>query len=210
MKFLVIGATGRTGRLFTAQALNEGHELTALVRRPDADVDPRIRLVTGSVTDPVAIAEASQDVDAIVSTLGVKSIKEAPTLMTDTIRAIIESTKTSGIRRVVIVSAFGVGDSLSKSSRIASLLFRTMLKKKYADKAASEVLLRATDLDWTLEYPGALNNGTKPSYKAVALDDVTKLPFVPSTSRTNVARFLLHTAVEGTYVRKVAVVTDAK
>lgn len=186
MKFLVIGATGRTGRLFTAQALNEGHELTALVRRPDADVDPRIRLVTGSVTDPVAIAEASQDVDAIVSTLGVKSIKEAPTLMTDTIRAIIESTKTSGIRRVVIVSAFGVGDSLAKSSRIASLLFRTMLKKKYADKAASEVLLRATDLDWTLEYPGpsttARNRPTRRSLSTMSRSyRSSRRPHVPTS-----------------------------
>lgn len=210
MKFLVIGATGRTGRLFTAQALDEGHELTALVRRPDADLDPRIRLAIGSVTDPAAITEASKGVDAIASTLGVKSIRETPTLITDTVRAIIESTKTSGVRRVVIVSAFGVGDSLAKSSPIASLLFTTMLKKKYADKTASEVLLRATDLDWTLEYPGALNNGTHPSYTAAALDDVTKLPLVPSTSRTNVARFLLHTAVEGTYIRRIAVVTDAK
>ncbi|GAA1852855.1 NAD(P)-dependent oxidoreductase [Myceligenerans crystallogenes] len=210
MKFLVIGATGRTGRLFTAQALGEGHELTALVRRPDAGVDPRVRLVTGSVTDPAAVAEASQGVDAIVSTLGVRSIRETPTLITDTVRAIIASTRTSGVDRVVIVSAFGVGESLAKASFLVSPLFRTVLRKAYADKAASEELLRASDLTWTLEYPGALNDRDGTSYTAAALEDVSKLPLFPSTSRANVADFLLRSAVEGTYVRQVAVVVDAR
>jgi hypothetical protein len=85
-----------------------------------------------------------------------------------------------------------------------------MLRKVYADKAASEVLLRASDLKWTLEYPGALNNGDSTRYHAVALADVTKVPIFPATSRANVADFLLHSAVEDTFIRQVAVVTDAK
>jgi len=72
------------------------------------------------------------------------------------------------------------------------------------------VLLRASDLKWTLEYPGALNNGDGTRYNAVALEDVTKLPVFPSTSRANVAGFLLRSAAENTFIRQVAVVTDAK
>jgi uncharacterized protein YbjT (DUF2867 family) len=210
MKFLVLGATGRTGVPFVKKALDQGHQVTALVRRADATVDPRAQIVSGNVTDAAVIATAARGHDAVISTLGVKNVRETPTLITDTVRAVIASAKTSGVDRFVIVSAFGVGDSLAKASFLAGLIFRTALRKKYADKAASEVLLRASDLKWTLEYPGALNDRDGSRYTAVALEDVTKLPILPSASRANVADFLLHSAVEDTFIRQAVVVTDTK
>lgn len=210
MKFLVLGATGRTGIPLVKKALDQGHEVTALVRRADADVDPRARIVSGDVTDPAAIATAASGHDAVISALGAKNIRETPTLITDMVRAVVASAKTSGVDRFVMVSAFGVGDSLAKASFLAGLIFRTALRKKYADKAASEVLLRASDLKWTLEYPGALNDRDSTRYSAVALDDVTKLPILPSTSRSSVADFLLRSAVEDTFIRQIVVVTDSK
>jgi uncharacterized protein YbjT (DUF2867 family) len=210
MKFLVLGATGRTGVPFVKKALDQGHQVTALVRRADATVDPRAQIVSGDVTDAAVIATAARGHDAVISTLGVKNVRETPTLITDTVRAVIASAKTSGVDRFVIVSAFGVGDSLAKASFLASLIFRTALRKKYADKAASEVLLKASDLKWTLEYPGALNDRDSSRYTAVALEDVTKLPILPSTSRANVADFLFHSAVQDTFIRQTVVVTDTK
>jgi uncharacterized protein YbjT (DUF2867 family) len=210
VKLLVLGAPGRTGVLFMKKALDQGHQVTALVRRADATVDPRAQIVGGDVTDATVIATAARGHDAIVSTLGVKNARETPTLITDTVRAVIASTKTSGVDRFVLLSAFGVGDSLAKASFLVGPIFRTVLRKVYADKAASEVLLRASDLKWTLEYPGALNNGDSARYNAVTLAGVTKLPLFPSTSRANVAEFLLNSAVEDTFIRQIAVVTDAK
>ena len=210
MNFFVLGATGRTGVLFVKKALDQGHQVTALVRRADAPVDPRTQIVGGDVTDATVIATAARGHDAIISTLGVKNARETPTLITDTVRAVIASAKTSGVDRFVILSAFGVGDSLAKASFLVGPIFRTVLRKVYADKAASEVLLRASDLKWTLEYPGALKNRDSTRYTAVTLEDVTKLPILPSTSRANVADFLLHSAVEDIFIRQIAVVTDAK
>src|SRR5882762_3184853 len=46
VKFLVLGATGRTGVLFVKKALDEGHQVTALVRRAGSAVDPRAQIVT--------------------------------------------------------------------------------------------------------------------------------------------------------------------
>jgi len=45
---------------------------------------------------------------------------------------------------------------------------------------------------------------------AVALVNVTKLPIFPSTSRANVADFLLHSAVQDTFIRQTVIVTDTK
>lgn len=185
MKFLVLGATGRTGVPFVKKALDQGHQVTAFVRRADAAVDPRAQIVTGDVTDATVIATSARGHDAIISTLGAKNIRETPTLMTDMVRAVIASAKASGVDRFVMVSAFGVGDSLAKSSFLAGLIFRTALRTKYADKAAADALLRASNLKWTLEYPGALNDKEITRYTAVTLENATKLPILPSTSRAN-------------------------
>ncbi|WP_205244988.1 NAD(P)-dependent oxidoreductase [Diaminobutyricibacter tongyongensis] len=152
MKFLVLGATDRTGVPFVKKALDQGHEVTALVRRADANVDPRAQIVSGDVTDAAVIATAARGHDAVISTLGANNVRETPTLVTDTVRAVVASAKTSGVDRFVIVSAFGVGDSLAKASLLAGLIFRTALRKTYADKAASELLLKASELKWTLGY----------------------------------------------------------
>lgn len=42
------------------------------------------------------------------------------------------------------------------------------------------------------------------------LEDVKKLPVYPSTSRGNVADFLLRSAVGDTFIRQTAVVLDAR
>ncbi|MCU1476398.1 MAG: NAD(P)-dependent oxidoreductase [Subtercola sp.] len=210
MKFLVLGATGRTGILFVTKALDRGHQVTALVRRADAAVDSRAQIISGDVTDAAVIATAAQGHDAIISTLGVKNARKTPTLITDTVRAVIASAKTSGVDRFVVVSAFGVGDSLTKASFLVGPIFRTVLRKTYADKAASEVLLRASELKWTLEYPGALNDKDITRYTAVTLEDATKLPIFPTTSRANVAEFLLHSAIQNSFIRQTVIVTDAK
>ena len=76
MKFLVLGATGRTGVHFVKNALDQGHQVTALVRRPDATVDPRADIVSGDVTDAAVIATAARGHDAIISTLGAKTSRK--------------------------------------------------------------------------------------------------------------------------------------
>src|ERR1700716_3790522 len=93
VKFLVLGATGRTGVLFVKKALDEGHQVTALVRRAGSSVEPRAHIVTGAGTAAAVIAKAAQGHDAIISTLGVKSASETPTLITDMVRAVIASAK---------------------------------------------------------------------------------------------------------------------
>jgi putative NADH-flavin reductase len=210
MKFLVLGATGATGVAFVKKALDEGHQVTALIRRADSAVDSRAEVVSGDVTNAAVIATAARGHDAIISTLGAKNIRTTPTLMTDMVRAVIASTKASGVDRFLMVSAFGVGDSLAKASFLAGLIFRTGLRTKYADKAASDALVGDSNLNWTLAYPGALNNRDSTGYTATVLEDVTKLPILPSTSRANVADFLLDSAVDGTFMRQIVVVIDAK
>src|SRR5260370_11711527 len=75
MNLVVLGATGRTGRLVVEQALAAGHTVTALVRSPEKlpTGSPNLRVVTGHATDPAAVSRALEGADAVISTLGGKA-----------------------------------------------------------------------------------------------------------------------------------------
>ena len=69
--FLVLGATGGTGKHFVAQALAEGHKVRALARSPrklpsgHQNLDVR----QGSITDGIDIDNLLEGVDFVVSML---------------------------------------------------------------------------------------------------------------------------------------------
>jgi hypothetical protein len=59
---VVLGASGRTGRLVVEQALAAGHFVTALVRSPEKLTlrHPKLRVVVGDATDPSRCPERSR------------------------------------------------------------------------------------------------------------------------------------------------------
>src|SRR5512138_1469955 len=74
VKLLVLGASGPTGRHLVSLALDQGHEVTAFVRRPEA-FDLRhqhLRITAGDTTrDAENIEQAVRGQDAVLSALGV-------------------------------------------------------------------------------------------------------------------------------------------
>jgi nucleoside-diphosphate-sugar epimerase len=59
MRLAIFGATGRTGSQLLEQALQAGHEVTAIVRNPDRLPTPApaaLRVVAADVMDAAAIA----------------------------------------------------------------------------------------------------------------------------------------------------------
>ncbi|WP_328370279.1 SDR family oxidoreductase [Streptomyces sp. NBC_00457] len=207
MRFLLLGATGATGGLFTDAASAAGHEVVAFVRDP-AKLARRegVTAVAGDVRDADALTEAIRGVDAVVSTLGIGKAKDPANLITDTTRALVQAAEASGTKRVVIMSAFGVGESLAKGSGILRFLYKGG-KANFADKAAGERILTASALDWTLVYPVLLTNKPATTVQAIDLKQLDRLPGVPRISRADVAAFLLSAAAEGSWSRRTAVLT---
>jgi uncharacterized protein YbjT (DUF2867 family) len=79
-------------------------------------------------------------------------------LLAADIRALIRAAEQSGVTRVVIMSAFGVGDSLPKGSMMGRFFYKRVIPGVLADKARGEAQLKSSGLDWTLAYPVTLNN----------------------------------------------------
>lgn len=208
VKFLVLGATGATGTLFIDAAINAGHYVVALARDPQR-LTPRegLQVTSGDARDADALARAADGADAVISTLGVGSTRNPNGLIREATRAVIDAAARTGLRRVVWQSAFGVGDSYPKASFLMRMGYR-LTPAVFGDKAAAEQLLRGSELDWTIAYPGVLTNGP-PTGQAVAtdLEDIDKLTGMPRISRADVADFLLTAATTTAWNKRIAVLT---
>jgi uncharacterized protein YbjT (DUF2867 family) len=72
MSVLVVGATGRIGRLVVEEAIRQGHPVRALVRTTDKarQLPSEAQVVIGDVTRPETLPGAVDISEAVVRTLG--------------------------------------------------------------------------------------------------------------------------------------------
>ena len=188
MKLLVLGATGRTGRLVVEQALAAGHTVTALVRSPEKLPmrNSNLRVVKGQATDLSAVASALEGADAVISTLG-----GSGSVIADSTRAIVAAAHEVGVTRVVVLSTFAAErDRLGAGTRLLTGIgMGAMLK----DKIAGEDMLRRSDLDWTIAYASILTDGPANGSVSV-LPEGTKRGMSQKISRADVAAWMIAAA----------------
>ncbi len=202
-RVLVLGATGPTGQHVVAQALRQGHLVTAFVRNPRGLTvgSDRLRVITGQVgdDDPI-LASAMRDHDVVISTLGVGKSFTSGGLIAHSMPRIIRAMESAGVRRLVFMSAFGVGETLRDVPWLPRLFIRTLLRDIYRDKASGEETLRDSTLDWTLVYPTGLVD--RPATGQYRVGVRLSLRGFPTIARADVAAFLLTQVADTTYVHK--------
>lgn len=207
---LLLGATGATGRLLLGQALEQGYGVTALVRDPSklTKEHAQVSVVTGDATDAAVVDAALEGAEAVLCALGTRSPRSLVScdLMRATMHALVPTMERRGVRRVIVLSALGVGQSADHAPPALRFAFRTVFHQVGMDKAAAEEYLRASDLDWTVVYPPSLTDGRRTgSYRS---GEELDLKGVPKIARADVADFMLSQLGEATYTRKSAIVSS--
>jgi putative NADH-flavin reductase len=101
MKIFVIGATGATGRQIVERGLNQGHEITALIRNLDKFQiqHESLHVVNGDILDRVSL-DAVQQQDAVISSLGTRKISLEPvTLLSESTKNLVRVMEQHGVKR---------------------------------------------------------------------------------------------------------------
>ncbi|MBO1902227.1 SDR family oxidoreductase [Leucobacter weissii] len=191
MRIVVLGATGNVGSRFIPRAVQAGHEVVAYARRPEAvRAGHGVTAVRGAAEDADALAAAARGADALLVTI-TGSTRDA-TFMQRTLPKVIDAAKRAGVDRIVLVSAFGAGDTAEKASVLARLIYRTVLRRFFGDKAASDRLLQTSGLDWTIVYPVNLRDAAALRGAAVEpLNEVAAVPGLPTLPFDDVADALV-------------------
>ncbi|MER6266533.1 NAD(P)H-binding protein [Streptomyces sp900105755] len=204
MKLVVFGANGPTGRQVTAQAVAEGHTVTAVTRRPAEFPlsDPRLRVAGADVLDPGAVARAVAGQDAVISTLGVPYSRQPVTVYSEGITHITRAMTEHGVRRLVCVSStvlFGVpapGETYFFRKVLEPLIARTMGRTVYEDMRRMEEIVLDGDHRWTVVRPAGLFDADTVSDYQVA---TSRLPG-RFTARADLGNALLTEAVGDLHV----------
>ena len=206
MKLLILGASGPTGRHLVDQALAAGHEVTAFARGEARLPTSAPRLVTaiGDATEARALEGAMAGHDAVLSALGAGNSLRSE-IASRAVAALVPAMRARGIKRVIYLSAFGVGETLEQASLVQRLAYRTLLRRIFADKAKADSMLRQSDLDWTLVYPTVLTNGVRTGKYRVG--ERLAMTGMPRISRADVASFMLAQVSSAEWLRRTAVIS---
>jgi len=204
MQILVIGGTRGTGREVVKQALERGYDVVALARNPSKikTQHERLRVVRGDVMDPASVEAAVQGCDAVVCALGHKRYLGPSHTLSEGTRNIVRAMQTHGVKRLVVETALGVGDSAGRLGLYYTLFtIPVILPFYWYDKGRQERVVRDSSLDWVIVRPGQLTNGRKRGvYKHGPR--VGNYLWSVSISRADVADFMLNQLGETPYLRQ--------
>lgn len=160
MKVLVLGAGGKTGSAVVQQAVAAGHQVTAFVHNAAGyHGPPEVTVEEGDATDAEVVAGAAAGQDAVINTIGgTTPYKSNTTLERDVAKAVIAAMQRHAVRRLLVTSSVGVGDSVGSTTAFVRILVRTFLRGSTADKAAMERDVEASGLEWTITRPAVLTD----------------------------------------------------
>lgn len=217
MKILILGSTGRTGKLILAEALKQGYEINCLVREPNKIIEKHkmLNIFKGSPQCISELENAIKDCDGIISALNISRKSDFPwsklrtpeTFLSDVMKNLILLSQKNKIKRIVVCSAWGVAET----EKEIPLWFNWFIKNShigaaYKDHERQENLLELTNLNWTIVRPAGLTN-FKNEKKLIESYNNEPKPNL-TISRNNVAKFMVSALLRDELVRQKPVISE--
>ena len=197
MNITIIGGSRGTGAQIAIAARQAGHQVNVVSRSGNAPVGTRA--ITGSATDPEVLREAVAGADAVVVTVGgSRGTSRARTRVTS---AVIDAMREAGVRRLLVQSSLGTGDSAAQLPVPLRQLMKLVLAKPLADHNEQEDAVRESGLDWTIVCPTGLKNAP-PTGTVRALEVADHGTLGGSVPRIDLAEFILSVIEDESTIRK--------
>lgn len=151
IRILVLGASGRIGRLVVDYALSKGYEVTGFYRASE-EPGPLVTTVIGDANNPNDVEGAIKNCDVVISCLG--HVKGGPAdMQTRATKLVVESMQKHNVKRFISLTGTGArftGDTPSMIDRILNFGVRTVDPDRMNDGQAHLDYLASTDIDWTV------------------------------------------------------------
>ena len=198
MKLIVFGSTGGIGSQVVAQALDAGHQVTAVARRPEMITiqNERLRVARGDALELASFQQVLTGQEVVVSALGILT-KETTVFYSSSMNNIMGAMRASGTRRLLCVSAGATDPGGWQRWIIKPILWR-LYGGMYTDLLRMETAVKASDLYWTILRLPRLMDEPRTGHYHVAIN--RHLTLGVSISRSDVADFIItHLTDPATY-----------
>lgn len=209
MRLAVFGATGLTGGLVVSQALEQGHEVVALVRdqRRLSLGHPNLTVLGGSPTAPEDVERCVRGADAVLHCLGIggRGDGRRTTLVSDSVATTVAAMTKHGVPRIVCMSNVGAGGSGTwLANHIVIPLFLRWLRPVLEDKERMEAALRQSTVAWvSVRLPNIVEGPEKPVRTS---EDGRRIGL--SITAASAARFLLGQVTDDRWLRRTPSVSN--
>jgi uncharacterized protein YbjT (DUF2867 family) len=200
MKVVVFGSTGHTGQQLVEQLVQAGHEVTAFARTPTKvnTFDGKVTVTQGDALDLASIREAVKGQDAVFHALAPSVFKKSD-IQTIFANNLVKAMEAEGVKRLIMLSAQGSGDSASEASLMVKFVSKILLKKFFIDKGQAEAIIINSPLIYTLVRPAILLNGkARGGVKA----SIKRSHLKQSINRADVAAFMIEQLRNSEWERK--------
>jgi putative NADH-flavin reductase len=217
MKILLLGATGRTGKHILSEALVRGFEVHILVRDTSKIrvQSRRLTIFIGNPENKKSLAKAITGCKAVISALNISRTSDFPWsplrtpehFLENMLRHLIEEMKEEEIKRLILTSAWGVGDSRTEiPGWFRWFIDNSNIGKAYSQHEVQEKLLKESSLDWTAVRPVGLTNGKKLKELIVSEGGEPKPRMLISRKLT--AHFMLDCLEQQNYLKEAPVISQ--
>ncbi|MFB8377434.1 NAD(P)-dependent oxidoreductase [Paenibacillus taichungensis] len=157
MKIGIIGATGKAGNLILREALDRGHEVTAIVRSASKVEDKSLNVLEKDVFD--LTAEDAKSFDVIVNAFGAPAGKE--NLHVEAGQALINILKEAPNTRLIVVG--GAGSLFTDETQTLRVVDSPGFPDAYKATATNQGknlqdLQASTGIEWTFLSPAGFFN----------------------------------------------------
>lgn len=208
MKILIFGASRGIGHQLLKLALDEGHEVTALLRYPEKlqITDPDLHIVKGDILDLPVVADVIAGQDAICVCIGIPPTFKPVEVFSKGIENVLTSIDKNSEQKLIVITGIGAGDSSGHGGFLYDRIFKPLLLKEiYKDKDREELLIKESHTHWMIVRPGFLTNGSRTGQYRV-IEDLTGIT-AKKISRLDVADFMLKQLKTPTYFKRTLLVT---
>jgi putative NADH-flavin reductase len=156
MKIGIIGATGKAGNLILKEAVERGHQVTAIVRDAAKLTDKNVEVLEKSIFD--LKSDDVKQFDVVVNAFGAPLGEEQAHV--DAGHALIEALKDTDTRAIIVGGAGSLYVDENKTVRVVETPdFPDMFKPTATGQGRNlQELQGTTDISWTFISPSALFN----------------------------------------------------
>jgi putative NADH-flavin reductase len=178
MRIAIIGASGQIGAFIRDEALARGHQVTAIVRRPENIIvqNPRLTVVKADILKD-KVDELVKGHDTVISAYNPGWSN--PDIYNEQIKGyktIIGGVKKSGIKRLLVVGGAGTLEVAPGVQLIDTASFPENIKGGVlATREVLHMLRKEKELEWTfLSPPSSIAPGERTGHYRVGKDQLLK------------------------------------
>lgn len=127
MKIAIIGASHGVGNQLLKLALKEGHEVTALLRKPNKlkVSDSNLHIIKGDILDPPSVANATADKDGICVCIGIPPSIKPVEVFSKGIKNVLSSIGNNTEQKLIVITGIGAGGSMGHGGFLYDRVPRT-------------------------------------------------------------------------------------